>query len=240
MPDDYAASTVTVAVGGSTVGSIETTDDPDWFALTLTAGLTYRFDLQGSATGQGTLLYPVPKLVDSAGQVLLIDSSSGGYGPGPGSNALLLYAATTSDTYYLASDPGNNDTGTHKISATIEFTDVNTGPTAVDDAVSVKEDTTPNPVFGNVLTNDLDANGDPLSVTFWPVRSRTTTDSSSGLFERCPEDDEVAEVVVAGLAGILMPSANKILQNLSRKLCDNHAGANCRANYHLRRHTQPI
>jgi hypothetical protein len=53
MAEDYAASIATtgaVAIGGSTTGNIETTGDADWFAITLTAGISYRFDLQGSAT----------------------------------------------------------------------------------------------------------------------------------------------------------------------------------------------
>lgn len=75
MADNYAASTLTtgsVAVGGSMPGSIETTGDADRFALTLTAGVTYRFDLLGSATGQGTLSYPELRLLDGAGQERLM------------------------------------------------------------------------------------------------------------------------------------------------------------------------
>ena len=46
------------AVGGSTAGEIETADDHDCFAVTLEAGRTYRFDLEGSATDAGTLYDP--------------------------------------------------------------------------------------------------------------------------------------------------------------------------------------
>src|SRR5205823_4957296 len=48
--DDYAGSTSTtgsVGVGGSTTGNIETGGDTDWFRITLTAGHSYQFDLQG-------------------------------------------------------------------------------------------------------------------------------------------------------------------------------------------------
>ena len=48
--DDYAADTATsgsVAVGGSTTGTIERPGDLDWFAVTLEANYTYRFNLQG-------------------------------------------------------------------------------------------------------------------------------------------------------------------------------------------------
>ena len=58
MPDDYSAdlqTTGAVAVGGSATGTIETAYDQDWFAVELVAGRTYRFDLQGSPGGGGTL-----------------------------------------------------------------------------------------------------------------------------------------------------------------------------------------
>lgn len=56
IADDYlasAATTGTVAVGGSATGTIETTGDADWFKVTLTAGTTCEFKLEGSDTGQG-------------------------------------------------------------------------------------------------------------------------------------------------------------------------------------------
>ena len=58
MSDDYSANaqtTGTVAVGGSTTGTIETAYDEDWFAVELVGGRTYQFDLQGSPGGGGTL-----------------------------------------------------------------------------------------------------------------------------------------------------------------------------------------
>jgi VCBS repeat-containing protein len=41
----------------------------------------------------------------------------------------------------------------------------NCAPEACDDAKSIKEDTAPNPISGNVLINDHDANGNVLNVT---------------------------------------------------------------------------
>jgi hypothetical protein len=74
--------------------------------------------LGGSNTGQGTLEYPYLHLLDSTGNVLLSDQFSGGSGGlGPGWTSLLTYTATTTGTYYLASDPAGNDIGTYKVSA---------------------------------------------------------------------------------------------------------------------------
>jgi hypothetical protein len=68
MADDYAASTATtgvVAVNGSISGTIETSGDADWLAITLTAGHTYQFKSEGPGTGQGSLGNPVLVLHDS-------------------------------------------------------------------------------------------------------------------------------------------------------------------------------
>jgi len=85
VADDYAARRRprAVNVGGSVTGNIETTGDADWFAVTLAAGTTYRFDLEGSNTGQGTLQFPLLQLRDPSGNLLLSDSLSGPSGSGP-------------------------------------------------------------------------------------------------------------------------------------------------------------
>ena len=55
--DDFSADSMTmgsVAVGGSVEGTVETPYDRDWFAVQLTAGTSYRIDLKGYDTGNGT------------------------------------------------------------------------------------------------------------------------------------------------------------------------------------------
>jgi hypothetical protein len=119
--DDYAASTSTtgtVVVGGSVVGNIETAGDSDWFRVLLTQGTTYRFHLEGSDTGQGTLQYPVLRLLDDTGRVLLSDSGSVD-GPGPGWTSVLSYDALSTGTYYVSSEASGNDIGTYRISVTM-------------------------------------------------------------------------------------------------------------------------
>ncbi|MEO1525853.1 MAG: Ig-like domain-containing protein, partial [Planctomycetota bacterium] len=63
---------------------------------------------------------------------------------------------------YTISD-GNGGTGTATLRIVINGT--NEVPVAVDDSNSVSEDTALNPVIGDVLANDTDANGDSLQVT---------------------------------------------------------------------------
>ena len=74
---------------------------------------------------------------------------------------------TLTDAFTYKISDGHGGTSSATLTVTILGTTApsNTPPTAFDDAVSIKEDTAPNPVVGNVLTNDQDANGDPLTVT---------------------------------------------------------------------------
>src|SRR3954471_7410463 len=102
MADDYAASTATtgvVNVGGSITGNIESTQDEDWFRVTLTAGRSYQFDLEASATGQGTLPDPFLQLMNSTGSHIAYDFDSG-----TGNNARITFAPSASGAYYLAAN----------------------------------------------------------------------------------------------------------------------------------------
>ena len=68
LPTD-ATTPGRVVVGGSATGNIGSNGDRDWFAVTLEAGKTYRFDLEGSATGGGTLRDPYLRAIyDSEGR----------------------------------------------------------------------------------------------------------------------------------------------------------------------------
>ena len=61
LTDDYSATrrtTGAVDVDGSVTGEIDYRGDRDWFAVNLTAGTTYRIDLKGLRTGDGTLYDP--------------------------------------------------------------------------------------------------------------------------------------------------------------------------------------
>lgn len=118
--DDYPASTATtgkVAIGGSTTGIIERTGDADWFKVTLASGKTYRFLLEGSDTGQGTLQYPVLRLLDGVGQELHSDAGSID-GPGPGWTSVVTYTAPSGGTYHVSCEASGKHTGTYRISAT--------------------------------------------------------------------------------------------------------------------------
>ena len=117
--DDFSADTSTsgsVSVGGSTTGELETAVDKDWFKITLETNVTYKFDLEGSPTGQGTHNDPYIKIYDMTGREVASNDNSG-----TGSNAQLTYKAvdggTSSGIYYIEASSGNSGTGTYKLSA---------------------------------------------------------------------------------------------------------------------------
>ena len=120
VPDDYSASvatTGTVAVGGSATGEIGlvagSQRDHDWFAVTLEAGKTYRIDVKGADTGDGTLENPVlVGVYDASGG--LVDGTGDDDG-GTGKNSLKLFTPDADGTYYVAARAHGAATGTYTV-----------------------------------------------------------------------------------------------------------------------------
>lgn len=117
--DDFAGSTATtgiVAVGGSVTGAIETKADTDWFKVMVTAGHTYRFDLEGRVTNGGTLIDALLGLRSASGALLVLSDDEG-----EGQNSQITYRANASGPLYLAAaghptaDPA---VGTYRLSVT--------------------------------------------------------------------------------------------------------------------------
>ena len=118
MPDDYASNpqtTGTVAVGTPATGEIQRNLDRDWYAVTLTAGTTYRIDLEGRATGHGTLYDPhLGGVHDAEGN--LIPGTADGDG-GQGYNSRLEFTPSTTGTYYIEATARDfADRGTYTLS----------------------------------------------------------------------------------------------------------------------------
>lgn len=106
-------STVTVAIGGSQSGVINSLGDHDWYQVNLVAGQKYVFLL--TASGGTALTDPFLRLYDGSGT--LIDSNDDG---GGGFNSRIVFTATTTGTYFI--DAGGFDdsvTGSYTISAEI-------------------------------------------------------------------------------------------------------------------------
>ncbi|WP_306419444.1 calcium-binding protein [Amaricoccus solimangrovi] len=110
--DDHGDTTETatpLAAGETVSGFLGTPEDTDWFAVTLTAGETYAFDMRGADSGSGTLYDPVMELRDAGGNLIDENDDWETY------DSHLEHEAETTGTYYVvARDWGG--TGTYEIS----------------------------------------------------------------------------------------------------------------------------
>ena len=124
VSDDFASTTETtgtVTVGGSATGEIDFGSDQDWFAVTLEAGTTYRMDLMGSRTDDGTLRDPYLRGIHNADGELISDTlaNDGGWM----TNSRVTFTAPEDGTYYVAAgsyDPFFDGTGTYTLSVVEE------------------------------------------------------------------------------------------------------------------------
>ncbi len=120
--DDFTAGTDTtgsVAVGGSATGEIEFRTDRDWFAVTLEAGKSYRFDLKGKGTGDGTLVDPYLRGIHDAEGSLIegtANSDRGGSYYNGGWNSRVEFTATEDATYYVSAGSNDIALGTYTLS----------------------------------------------------------------------------------------------------------------------------
>ena len=148
--DDYAADPATtgmVAVGGSATGDIDPPGDRDWFAVELEANKTYRIDLEGSLTGDGTLTNPVLRgIYDANGD--RIDRTTDDDG-GVGRNSRIYFTPDEDATYYVSAGADRNKTGTYRLTVRDATDDYAADPT-----------TTGMVVVGGSATGDIDPPGD--------------------------------------------------------------------------------
>ena len=118
--DDFADSIETigtVAVGGSVTGDIEVGGDFDWIAVTLVAGSTYRIDLMGEATGDGTLPDPwLRGVYNSYGQKYWDTDDDDG---GVGWNSRLVFVAGNTGVQYIEAGAVGSDIGTYTLSVSL-------------------------------------------------------------------------------------------------------------------------
>ena len=97
-----------VEVGGSATGNIGSAGDNDWLSVYLEASKTYQIDIEGQATGRGTLADPY---------IRYYDTSTGSLVSGDLDSRRLIYTPPADSTYYLeASETNDTATGTYTLS----------------------------------------------------------------------------------------------------------------------------
>lgn len=114
---DISASALTgssLAIGASKSGVIDFSGDQDWHAITVTAGQTYRIDLQGSAAG------PAPdtvlRLYDPVGALIAFNDDTG-----LTTNSALTFTASYSGTYYVSAAAYEDETGGYTVQVSTVF-----------------------------------------------------------------------------------------------------------------------
>ena len=103
-----------IGVGSYVAGAIEAAHDRDWFRVTLEAGTTYRIDLEGSPTSQGTLRDPyLYGIRDSEGDLI---SSTTDDNDGDGANSRVHFKPNSDGTYYISAGALFGRVGTYRLS----------------------------------------------------------------------------------------------------------------------------
>ncbi|MES2940927.1 MAG: PPC domain-containing protein [Pseudomonadota bacterium] len=115
IPGD-ASTGYSLGAGNYVASSIDFAGDTDWFAISLTAGRTYTFDLQGAPSGLGTLADPILRLLSSGGvQVASNDDVNGS----SNRESRIVYTPGASGTYYLSAQAYSSTTGSYRLSASV-------------------------------------------------------------------------------------------------------------------------
>ena len=125
--DDFSHDTGTdglVSVSGSATGNLEFRGDRDWFAVTLVAGQTYRIDLKGSETGDGTLGDPeLGGIFDSRGTLIPFTTGQNvGAHRDAGNNSRVFFTPSEDGTFYIEASTYRNEAGHYEGRATGTYT----------------------------------------------------------------------------------------------------------------------
>ncbi len=114
-PDENTTGTLVVD-GNHVIAACDTPGDNDWFAVTLTAGVTYQFGqyaYAGHIPGVEGAGFPLAdaylEIYDSTGDNLLAIADGGGPNTPSGLDALMTFEAPTSGTYYVNATSYDND-----------------------------------------------------------------------------------------------------------------------------------
>ena len=114
--DDYANNTSTygsVVPNSSQQGTIEHANDEDWFWTYLDAGQSYEIDVQGQATGNGSLSDPyLWGIYDSVGNWTGVEDDDSGVGL----DAYTTFTPASSGSYYVAVQGAFGSTGSYTVS----------------------------------------------------------------------------------------------------------------------------
>lgn len=155
-PDGITTTNV-MAVGDTFSGTLGEIGDEDWIEISLTAGNTYEFALDGV-----TLTDPLVRLFDASGNEVGANDDGGS-----GLNSLLVFEPSSSGTYYVVADAFSTQTGSYTL--------------AVTDTTSTTPDPTPSGTLDNMADFLSEGFWGNREITFNTAQSNIITVSVSGL-----------------------------------------------------------
>lgn len=166
-----APTTGSLTLGASQTGALTTNGEINLYSVTLTAGVSYGFSVDGD-----TLVDPYLEILNSSGTTVGINDDGG-----PGLNSFLIYKPTTTGTYFIgARESGNNGTGTYKVQAwqlpsvsiaDENITEGNSGSSNLNFAITLSA---PSPIDVTIDVATSGTSNATNSVDFTPI-SRTVT-----------------------------------------------------------------
>ncbi|RUA04629.1 MAG: hypothetical protein DSY43_05960 [Gammaproteobacteria bacterium] len=102
-----------LTLGDVITGAIETSNDTDWFRITLEAGINYQIDLEGAPTNAGTLSDTyLGGICDANGHIISGTNNDDG---GVSTNSRLIFNAVESGTYYISAESFGSNIGTYSL-----------------------------------------------------------------------------------------------------------------------------
>jgi hypothetical protein len=135
---ESAATKAEFTVGTSVSGNIDFGQDADWYRFDAKAGTTYLFDLEGSASGNGTLGNPYLRVLDSNGnEIASNDDEWWVWTP----NSQVGFSPGADGLFYVSAQTADGGTGSYRLSASEVVGDLPSSPATqaeltVDAAVS--------------------------------------------------------------------------------------------------------
>lgn len=108
-----AGTAGSITVGGTRNGVTNFGGDQDWYAITVTAGQTLRFALNGAAVNGATASPDTYLRLFNGAGTMIAENDDGG----PGVNSLLTYTFTTAGTYYISAGAYGSNTGGYTLTA---------------------------------------------------------------------------------------------------------------------------
>jgi hypothetical protein len=132
VPDSYTlAHPGALTVGGSVNASIESAGDTNWFAITLTAGTTYKFTVAGLDASAAFAIFSASEAADVGNPVDTVSTGSG--------SQVVTFTADATGVYDVQVSDSSTFTGAYTLSDTVvadSYTLANPGALTVGGSVS--------------------------------------------------------------------------------------------------------